>query len=76
MRRKSSDFSKLFEIILAFNSKKSYYALLDLILKKPTELTNAGAGTLYMPTRFQTSYTPAKSRTCLTPLCGILRAAC
>jgi len=48
MKKRTSDLSKLFEIILAFNSETSYYGLLELILKKMMELTNADAGTLYI----------------------------
>jgi len=48
MRKRTADLSKLFEIILAFNSETSYYGLLELILRKMMELTNADAGTLYI----------------------------
>ena len=39
---------KLFDIIIAFSSEKNYLDLLNVILTKMMELTNADAGTLYV----------------------------
>jgi HD-GYP domain-containing protein (c-di-GMP phosphodiesterase class II) len=42
------DPAKLFDIIIAFRSEKNYLDLLNIILAKMMELTNADAGTLYI----------------------------
>ena len=42
------DLNKLFEIIIAFNREKDYLNLLNIILAKMMEITNADGGTLYI----------------------------
>lgn len=42
------DLEKVLEVIIAFNSKKNYIELLDIILTKMMEITEADAGTLYI----------------------------
>jgi len=43
-----ADTAKLLEIIMAFHHEKDYYELLNILLTKMMEFTNADGGTLYM----------------------------
>jgi len=46
--RKSYDFEKVFDVVLAFNSETRYDKLLDIILTKMMEITRSDGGTLYI----------------------------
>lgn len=48
MRPNKEALNKMLDVILAFYSKKDYYDLLNVILTKMMELTNADGGTLYV----------------------------
>lgn len=48
MELTASDLNKVLEVITAFNSEKDYLDLLEVILNKMMEMTNADAGTLYV----------------------------
>lgn len=44
----TTDFEKVFDVVVAFSVEKNYYPLLDVILSKMMEITNADGGTLYV----------------------------
>ena len=48
MKSGMADAEKMLDIVLAFYNKKDYYDLLNFILTKMMEITNADGGTLYV----------------------------
>lgn len=44
----TADFDKVFDVVVAFSVEKDYYRLLEVILNKMMEITNADGGTLYV----------------------------
>ncbi len=45
---RASDFEKVFDVIIAFYKERDYFDLLDSILAKMMDITNADGGTLYV----------------------------